>query len=560
MDDDTVAPSELDQFHPAVASWFAERFGGPTLAQQLGWPAIASGQNCLIVAPTGSGKTLAAFLAALDHLWRNPRPKPGVRILYVSPLKALNEDIWKNLQVPLEEIQARSRNMGNPLPVLRVAVRSGDTPSHERTAIVRKPPDILITTPESLHLMLTSRAREILRGVSHVIVDEIHAVCPNKRGVFLALLLERLEAINPQGFVRIGLSATQRPLEEVARYLGGISRGGGQGGDQAPGFRPVTIVDAGFRRDLDLEVIWPRTLGRKVVAGTIWPEIEDRLVALVGEHRSTIIFANNRRTVEKLTARLNALSDPIGDDDAVADDAPAGADTAPGGRRFRAHHGSISLAERRATEEALKAGEVPAVVATASLELGIDMGAVDLVCQVESPGSVARGLQRVGRAGHVVRGLSKGRLIAKTPGDLLESAALCRAMLEGEIERLTVPQNCLDVLAQQVVACVAMEPWDVPALFDVIRSAYPFHGLSAESFESVLRLISGRYPTPELRDLRARVVWDRIHNRLSALPGTASLRLWEVGRFPTRASIRFISGQGGRGWVSLTRNSFTSDA
>ena len=231
MDDDgSVAPTELDRFHPAVASWFRERFGEPTLAQRLGWPAIASGQNCLIVAPTGSGKTLAAFLAALDHLWRNPRPKPGVRILYISPLKALNQDIWQNLQVPLEEIQARSRDMGNPLPVLRVAVRSGDTPSHERAAMVRKPPDILITTPESLHLMLTSRARGVLRGVSHVIVDEIHAVCPNKRGVFLALLLERLEAINPQSFVRIGLSATQRPLEEVARYLGGIARGGGQAG------------------------------------------------------------------------------------------------------------------------------------------------------------------------------------------------------------------------------------------------------------------------------------------------------------------------------------------
>jgi ATP-dependent helicase Lhr and Lhr-like helicase len=550
MDQGAEAASELDRFHPAVASWFRERLGEPTPAQRLGWPAIASGQNCLIVAPTGSGKTLAAFLAALDHLWRDPAPRSGVRILYVSPLKALNQDIWKNLQVPLEEIQARSRDMGNPLPVLRVAVRSGDTPAHERAAIVRKPPDILITTPESLHLMLTSRAREILRGVSHVIVDEIHAVCPNKRGVFLALLLERLQAINRQSLIRIGLSATQRPLDEVARYLGGISRGVGECAGQAPGFRPVTIVDAGWRRDLDLEVIWPRTLGRQVVAGTIWPEIEDRLLALVGEHRSTIIFANNRRTVEKLTARLNALADPVGEGEGLEQDAalgaaPPGEGTGEGEGRFRAHHGSISLPERRATEEALKAGEVPAVVATASLELGIDMGAVDLVCQVESPGSVARGLQRVGRAGHVVRGVSKGRLIAKTPGDLLESAALCRAMLEGSIEPLSVPQNCLDVLAQQVVACVAMEPWEVPALFDLVRSAYPFHKLSAESFESVLRLISGRFPTPELRDLRARVVWDRIHNRLSPLPGTAQLALVGGGTIPDTGQYPVHLGAGG---------------
>jgi ATP-dependent helicase Lhr and Lhr-like helicase len=540
------AADVLGRFHPAVSSWFRETFGEPTPAQRLGWPAIASGQNCLIVAPTGSGKTLAAFLAALDHLWTTPAAKPGVRILYISPLKALNQDVWRNLQVPLEEIQARSQDTGNLLPVLRVAVRSGDTPTHERAAMVRKPPDILITTPESLHLMLTSKARGVLRGISHVIVDEIHAVCPNKRGVFLALLLERLEAINPASFVRIGLSATQRPLEEVARYLGGISRAAGQGAR----FRPVTIVDAGWRRDLDLEVIWPRTLGRPIVAGTIWPEIEDRLLALVREHRSTIIFANNRRTVEKLTSRLNALADPLTDSEVIEVEAALGGDpeaevSALGGRSFRAHHGSISLPERRSTEEALKAGDVPAVIATASLELGIDMGAVDLVCQVESPGSVARGLQRVGRAGHVVRGVSKGRLIAKTPGDLLESAALCRAMLEGGIEQLRVPHNCLDVLAQQVIACVAMDQWDVPALYDLVRSAYPFQNLSAESFESVLRLISGRFPSPELRDLRARVVWDRIHNRLAPLPGTAQLALVGGGTIPDTGQFPVYLGEGG---------------
>jgi ATP-dependent Lhr-like helicase len=552
----------LQWFHPAVASWFRRQLGEPTPAQRLGWPAIASGKHCLIVAPTGSGKTLAAFLAALDHLWRTSRPNRGVRVLYISPLKALNQDIWRNLQSPLEGILAESHALGDPLPALRVAVRSGDTPSAERAAMIRKPPELLITTPESLHLLLTSRAREMLRGVSHVIVDEIHSVCGNKRGVFLALLLERLQAINPAGFVRIGLSATQRPLDEVARYLGGIARGGAPASGCRAEPRPVTIVDAGWRRDLDLQVIWPRSLDGSSLPGTIWPEIEHRVLALVRDHRSTIIFANNRRTVEKLTARLNALADPDEADELEAarpsaSETDEGGENEPGGddagtagstgsaRMFLAHHGSISLEERRATEAALKAGTAAAVVATASLELGIDMGAVDLVCQIESPGSVSRGLQRVGRAGHVVRGVSKGRLIAKTPGDLLESAALCRAMLQGEIERLRVPHGCLDVLAQQVVACVAMEPWDVPALFDLVRSAYPFHGLSADSFESVLRLVSGRFPTPELRDLSARVAWDRIHNRLAALPGTRHHATVGGGTIPDTGQFPVYLGDGG---------------
>jgi ATP-dependent Lhr-like helicase len=533
----------LDGFHPAVSKWFRDELGEPTLAQSLGWPVIASGENALIVAPTGSGKTLAAFLAALDHLWRTPPAKRGVRILYVSPLKALNQDVWKNLHVPLEGILAVSQGMGTPLPALRVAVRSGDTPGHERVAMVRKPPDILITTPESLHLLLTSRGRETLRGISHVIVDEIHAVCGNKRGVFLALLLERLEAINPASFIRIGLSATQRPLDEVARYLGGCRRaeqGSAEGRSEA---RPVTIVDAGWRRDLDLEVIWPRNVDGGYVAGPVWPAIERHLRSMVEQHASTIIFANNRRTVEKLTARLNE-SAAAGEGLERSDD-PAENDDGSPVRPYRAHHGSLSLEERRGTEEALKRGELAAVVATASLELGIDMGAVDLVCQVESPGSVARGLQRVGRAGHVVRGVSKGRLIAKTPGDLLETAALCRAMLQGEIEPLRVPQNCLDVLAQQVIACVAMEPWDVPELFELVRGAYPFHRLSAETFENVLRLVSGRFPSPGLRDLRARVAWDRIHNRLAALPGTARLALTSGGTIPDTGQYPVYLGDGG---------------
>jgi ATP-dependent helicase Lhr and Lhr-like helicase len=534
----------LDSFHPAVATWFRDQFGEPTQAQRLGWPVIASGQNALIVAPTGSGKTLAAFLAALDFLWRTPAAKPGVRILYISPLKALNQDVSKNLEFPLEGILAGSHAIGDPLPELRIAVRSGDTPSKERAAMVRKPPDILITTPESLHLLLTSQARETLRGISHVIVDEIHAVCGNKRGVFLALLLERLEAINARSFVRIGLSATQRPLDEVARYLGGIRRVAGTTSDALAEPRPVTIVDAGWRRDLDLEVVWPRNIEGAYSAGSVWPAIEHHLKTLVDEHRSTIVFANNRRTVEKLTARLNEADAAEFDRDDARDDSTPGDQASPP-RRFRAHHGSLSLEERRGTEEALKRGELAAVVATASLELGIDMGAVDLVCQVESPGSVARGLQRVGRAGHVVRGVSKGRMIAKTPADLLETAALCRAMLRGEIEPLRVPQNCLDVLAQQVIACVAMESWDLPALFELVRRAYAFHDLSAETFENVLRLVSGRFPSPGLRDLRARVVWDRVHNRLAALPGTARLALTSGGTIPDTGQFPVYLGEGG---------------
>ncbi len=549
------ADEVLDRFHPAVASWFREQFGEPTPAQRMGWPAIASGQNTLIVAPTGSGKTLAAFLAALDHLWRTPRREKGVRILYVSPLKALNQDVGRNLQFPLEGILEHAHAAGTPLPPLSVGIRSGDTPSTERARIVRKPPDILITTPESLHLMLTSQARGILRGISHVIVDEIHAVCGNKRGVFLALLLERLAAINPSGFVRIGLSATQRPLEEVARYLGGLRRTGD--GTFEP--RPVTIIDAGWRRDLDLSVIWPASPDRLPEPGTIWPAIEEKLAKLVRQHRSTIIFTNNRRMVEKLTAGLNeaAASDWDGEvsrqgeapSEPHAHRPPATCDlrlaTPDGYQPFRAHHGSLSLDERRATEEALKQGELAAVVATASLELGIDMGAVDLVCQVESPGNVARGLQRVGRAGHVVHGTSRGRLIAKTPADLLESAALCRAMLEGRIEHLRVPRGCLDVLAQQVIACVAVEPWDVPALFDLVRCASPYRDLTAEAFESVLRLVSGRFPSPGLRDLRARLAWDPIHNRLAALPGTGHLALVGGGTIPDTGQFPVYLGDGG---------------
>ena len=525
----------LGLFLPAVATWFRTTFGSPTAPQRLGWPAIARGQSTLLFSPTGSGKTLAAFLACLDHLWRHPRTRPGVRILYISPLKALNNDVSRNLEGPLDGILEVAEASGSPLPRLTLAVRTGDTPAKDRQRHLRKPSDILITTPESLHLMLTSRARTTLDGLSHVIIDEIHALCPNKRGVFLALLLERLEAINPNGFVRIGLSATQRPLEEVARYLGGSRPTPGRGPTRFEP-RPVTIVDAGQRKDLDLGVIAPFGRSSPQPEGSIWPRIERRLLDLIEGHRSTIIFANNRRVVERLTGHLNELAE--------AETEGTDPETPP---RVvaRAHHGSLSQAERRETEEALKRGDLPSVVATASLELGIDMGAVDLVCQVGSPGGVARGLQRVGRAGHVVGRVSKGRILARTTADLLESAALARAMVANEVETLRVPTNCLDVLAQQVVACVAVEPWDVPALFDLVRRAYPYRDLSAEAFEGVLKLVSGRFPTATFRDLQPRVSWDRVRNRLSPLPGSARLALTGGGTIPDTGQYPLFLGEDG---------------
>jgi ATP-dependent Lhr-like helicase len=507
----------LGLFLPPVREWFRAALGEPTPAQRQGWPAIAAGQNTLILAPTGSGKTLAAFLACLDGLWRqNPIPA-GVRVLYVSPLKALNNDIHRNLQVPLEGVAETALRMGVALPTIATAVRTGDTSTAERQRLIRKPPHVLITTPESLHLLLTSRARETLRGITHCIIDEIHALCPNKRGVFLALLLERLEVLTPNSFVRIGLSATQRPLDEVARYLGGstwqaspLPRGSGEG-RLVP--RPVTVVDAGLRKDLDLRVLTPVEHFGPQPERSIWPSIYRLLKNEVRNHRSTIIFANNRRTVERVTANLN-------EDNEIA----------------RAHHGSVSLEMRQQTETALKEGRLPAVVATASLELGIDMGAVDLVCQVESPGNVARALQRVGRAGHIVGQSSKGRLVAKLPSDLMEQAVLAREMTAGRVEAVHTPVNCLDILAQQLVAMAAMDDWDVARLYGVIRRAYPFRDLSPQAFETVLEMISGRYrfdavagSPSSLTALQPRVSWDRTHNRLHGLPGSQHLALVSGG-------------------------------
>jgi ATP-dependent Lhr-like helicase len=529
----------LDLFLPPVRAWFAQALGTPTPVQRAGWPVIAAGQNALLLAPTGSGKTLAAFLACLDGLWRQEKLTPGVRILYVSPLKALNNDIYRNLQVPLAGVLAEAEM---PLPKIEIAVRTGDTPAAERQRLLRRPPHVLITTPESLHLLLTSKARDALRGVTHCIVDEIHALCPNKRGVFLALLLERLAALCPRGFARIGLSATQRPLEEVARYLGGLDEHGNE--------RPVTIVDAGLRKDLDLRIVSPVEQFGPLPEQSIWPSIYRLLAREISTHRSTLIFANNRRSVERITAQLNeylTVGPPCRAEPEPAEVPPGRRDLPDPPIQVRAHHGSVSLDVRRATEEALKEGRLRAVVATASLEMGIDMGAVDLVCQVESPGNIARALQRVGRAGHLVGQQSQGRLIPKTLPDLLNQAVLAAEMAAGRVEALHVPVNCLDVLAQQVVAMVAMEDWSVDALYRRVRQAYPFRSLTPAAFDAVLEMVSGRFrlaapvaeeegprlsPTQQLAALQPRISWDRVHNRLQALPGSQRLALTSGGTIP----------------------------
>ena len=445
----------LAPFSPKTRGWFERAFAGPTPAQVQGWPAIASGGNVLIQAPTGSGKTLAAFLYGIDQLDRNPGG--GLRLLYVSPLKALNYDVERNLRGPLAGLQSE----------LRVGVRTGDTTQKERRELVKEPPDILITTPESLFLMLTSQARETLRSLETVIVDEVHAVAGTKRGAHLALSLERLDALLAKPAQRIGLSATQRPLEEIGRFVSGD--------------RPIQLVDAGTRKELDLEVVVPLDDMREPTeAGSIWPSIYPAMLELVKAHRSTIVFVNSRRLAERLAIRLNELAE-----EEIA----------------RAHHGSLAREQRVIIEEDLKAGRIPCLVATSSLELGIDMGAVDLVIQVESPKSVARGLQRVGRAGHELGSTSKGRIFPKFRADLLESAVVARAMRGGEIEETKIPRNPLDVLAQQIVAIVADEEIEVSELHKLVRGAYPFSDLSLHPARERAR--HARRPLPVGRVRRA---------------------------------------------------------
>ncbi|MHB6910067.1 Lhr family helicase [Streptomyces sp. DB-54] len=555
-----MTQAALASFSPATRGWFAGAFSAPTTAQEGAWRALAEGSDVLVVAPTGSGKTLAAFLASLDGLASAPppaEPKKRCRVLYVSPLKALAVDVERNLRSPLTGIRQESVRLGQPEPDIRVGIRSGDTPAAERRSLATRPPDILITTPESLFLMLTSSAREALAGVETVILDEVHAVAGTKRGAHLALSLERLDELLDRPARRIGLSATVRPVEEVARYLSPRRR--------------VEIVQPPSGKRFDLSVVVPvedmGELGSAPVQEgetgekpSIWPQVEERIADLVQAHRSTIVFANSRRLAERLCNRLNEIayertvSAESGADGSATTlpehHSPAELMAQSGAAKgappllARAHHGSVSKEQRAQVEEDLKAGRLPAVVATSSLELGIDMGAVDLVVQVESPPSVASGLQRVGRAGHQVGAVSKGIVFPKYRGDLVQAAVVTERMRAGSIEALRVPANPLDVLAQQVVAMTAMDTWDVEELLAVVRRAAPFAALPESAFTAVLDMLAGRYPSDAFAELRPRLVWDRVARTVTGRPGAQRLAVTSGGTIPDRGLFGvFLAGE-----------------
>jgi ATP-dependent helicase Lhr and Lhr-like helicase len=542
----------MEGFSAVTRDWFAAAFAAPTEAQAQAWAAIGKGENTLVIAPTGSGKTLAAFLWALDRLAATPTPHNAerrCRVLYISPLKALAVDIERNLRAPLTGIRHTAQAMGSGVPDIQVAVRTGDTSPEERRRLAARPPDILITTPESLFLLLTSKARDALRSVDTVIVDEVHALAGSKRGAHLALSLERLDALEPgrAPAQRIGLSATVRPAGAVASFLGGA--------------RPVTIAAPPSSKRLDLSIVVPvedmtdleTAAGPETPDGaaprrSIWPHVEERVLDLIEQHRSTIVFANSRRLAERLCARLNELAAERAEIRAGSAPAAPGPGSGPpaqimaqagatGGAPAevaRAHHGSVSREERAQIEEALKAGRLPAVVATSSLELGIDMGAVDLVVQVESPPSVASGLQRTGRAGHNVGDVSRGVIFPKYQGDLVQAAVVARRMQDGQIEELSVPRNPLDVLAQQIVAMTALDDWAVADLEQVVRRAAPFASLTRPVLEAVLDMLAGRYPSEEFAELRPRLVWDRTTGMLHGRPGAQRLAVTSGGTIPDR--------------------------
>jgi ATP-dependent Lhr-like helicase len=537
----------LDRFSEPTREWFSAAFAEPTSAQEGAWEAISRGSHALVVAPTGSGKTLSAFLWSLDRLLSTPVPpaKERCRVLYVSPLKALAVDVERNLRAPLAGIRHTAARLGQTLPEIRVGVRSGDTPAADRRKLVTSPPDILITTPESLFLMLTSQARESLRHVDTVIVDEVHAVAGTKRGAHLALTLERLDALLEQPAQRVGLSATVRPHEEVARFLGGHA--------------PVEIVAPPSEKAWDLQVVVPvedMTAPEEYDdsgdepperSQSIWPHVEERVADLIGQHRSTIVFSNSRRLAERLTARLNEIAGGKSEDDRPPAQvmAQSGASRTTDAVLAKAHHGSVSKEQRALIEEDLKAGRLPAVVATSSLELGIDMGAVDLVVQIESPPSVASALQRVGRAGHQVGEVSRGVLFPKHRGDLAQTAVAVQRMREGAIESLRIPSNPLDVLAQQVVAVTALDTWDVDELYAMVRRSAPFTNLPRSAFDATLDLLAGRYPSDEFAELRPRIVWDRVAGTITGRPGAQRLAVTSGGTIPDRGLFGvYLVGEG----------------
>ncbi len=566
----------LDLFSPATRDWFTGAFAAPTRAQEGAWRAAHAGEHALVVAPTGSGKTLSAFLWALDRLSVEPlpaEPQKRCRVLYVSPLKALAVDVQRNLRAPLAGISQASRRLGLPVPDITVGMRTGDTTAAERRSFGKTPPDVLVTTPESLFLILTSSARESLRGVETVIVDEVHAVAGGKRGAHLALSLERLDALLPKPAQRIGLSATVRPIDEVSSFLGGG--------------RPVTVVQPKLAKTIEVRVEVPvedmgnldgppPSLNEDLDAGipqlpgsiapggigtleeiggnaprrpSIWPAVEERVLELIQAHRSTIVFANSRRLTERMTARLNELvaeqtelettrefpAEAIGQSGLTTGAAPVVA---------RAHHGSMSREQRTNVEEQLKSGQLPCVVATSSLELGIDMGAVDLVVQIEAPPTVASGLQRVGRAGHQVGAVSTGVMFPKFRGDLVSCAVVAERMASGAIEAVRYPRNPLDVLAQHVVAMVALESWTVDELAALARRAAPFASLPDDALLAVLDMLAGRYPSEEFGELRARITWDRVSGELRGRPGSQRLAVTSGGTIPDRGLFTVMTPGG----------------
>ena len=592
----------LELFHPAVAEWFRSSFASPTPPQTGGWPAIARGESTLILAPTGSGKTLTAFLWCINRLMFEPAPLPSrrCRVLYISPLKALAVDIERNLRAPLAGIAHRALARGDAHHAPAIAVRTGDTPAAERARFLREPADILITTPESLYLLLTSNARESLRSIDTLIIDEIHALVPTKRGAHLVLSLERLEDLLHEGgrtarrLQRIGLSATQRPLDEVARFLGGSASSSvrdsslsvrraserATGGGRQPAaslestataihdefgaaptdpiaYRPVTIIESSEKKRLDLRIEVPvedmATLrqaqgrpepgrGMKIgqpqeipsgpasqgpVRNSIWTAIHPRLLELVLAHRSTLIFVNSRRVAERLASALNELAgEPL----------------------VRSHHGSLARPQRIEVEDRMKAGLIRGLVATSSLELGIDMGAIDLVVQIEAPPSVASGMQRIGRAGHTIGEASRGIIFPKFRGDLIACAAVTRAMRDAKIESSRYPRNPLDVLAQQIVAMVSVDPWNSDALFAAVRRSAPFADLSRTVYDGVLDMLSGRYPSDDFADLRPRLTWDRLTNTLTAREGARRVAVINGGTIPDRGLYGvFLLGERGPG-------------
>jgi len=562
----------LGRFSPATRDWFSGAFPAPTPAQLGAWEAITTGANALVVAPTGSGKTLAAFLWAIDRLATTPAPEDRnlrTRVLYISPLKALAVDVERNLRSPLVGVTQTAKRLGMSPPEVTVGVRSGDTTSGDRRLLQRLPPDILITTPESLYLMLTASARDTLRGVETVIIDEVHAVASTKRGAHLALSLERLDLLLEKPAQRIGLSATVRPHEEVARFLAGNA--------------PVTIVAPPSTKKFDLSVVVPvedmtelgtapavregsAAASTETTQGSIWPHVEEQIVDRILEHRSTIVFANSRRLAERLTARLNeiyalrqeereperelelvglalkpSLAGPVGAgvSESLRDSSNSTALLA------RAHHGSVSKEQRAFIEDDLKSGRLRCVVATSSLELGIDMGAVDLVIQVESPPSVASGLQRVGRAGHQVGEVSRGVIFPKHRADLIHCAVASERMSAGLIEAMRIPQNPLDVLAQQTVAAVALDSLDVDEWFDTVRRSAPFASLPRSAYDATLDLLSGLYPSDEFAELRPRIVWDRVGGTITGRPGAQRLAVTSGGTIPDRGLFGvFMVGSG----------------